>query len=93
MPATTLKAAVDSINARVKLGLTATLVREDGKIADLDDLVGPKLYEACWMDLVAERYIATVQVRLSGSTVPGRPGALPPSCLPSTPSARRFGVT
>jgi DNA excision repair protein ERCC-3 len=39
------------INAHCKLGLTATLVREDNKIKDLSFLVGPKLYEANWIDL------------------------------------------
>lgn len=38
-------------NAHCKLGLTATLVREDEKIKDLHFLVGPKLYEANWIDL------------------------------------------
>jgi DNA excision repair protein ERCC-3 len=28
---------------------TATLVREDDKIADLNYMIGPKLYEANWM--------------------------------------------
>ena len=38
---------------KCKLGLTATLVREDGLIADLRFLIGPKLYEANWMHLQA----------------------------------------
>lgn len=38
-------------NAHCKLGLTATLVREDDLISDLNFLIGPKLYEANWMDL------------------------------------------
>ena len=38
-------------NAHCKLGLTATLVREDDLITDLNFLIGPKLYEANWMDL------------------------------------------
>ena len=42
-------------------GLTATLVREDGLIEDLNHLIGPKLYEANWMDLTAQRYLANVQ--------------------------------
>ncbi|QQP40823.1 Uncharacterized protein FKW44_015004, partial [Caligus rogercresseyi] len=43
------------------LGLTATLVREDDKIADLNFLIGPKLYEANWLELQKEGYIARVQ--------------------------------
>jgi hypothetical protein len=42
--------------------LTATLVREDDKIADLNYMIGPKLYEANWMDLAAKGHIANVQV-------------------------------
>jgi DNA excision repair protein ERCC-3 len=41
----------------------ATLVREDDKIADLNYMIGPKLYEANWMDLAAKGHIANVQVR------------------------------
>ena len=44
---------------------TATLVREDDKIADLNYMIGPKLYEANWMDLAAKGHIANVQVLLS----------------------------
>ena len=40
----------------------ATLVREDDKIGDLGYLIGPKLYEANWMDLAKNGHIATVQV-------------------------------
>jgi superfamily II DNA or RNA helicase len=42
---------------------SATLVREDDKISDLGYLIGPKLYEANWMDLAKNGHIATVQVR------------------------------
>lgn len=42
--------------------VSATLVREDDKIADLNYMVGPKLYEANWMDLAAKGHIANVQV-------------------------------
>ena len=50
-----------TVNAHCKLGLTATLVREDDKIADLNFLIGPKLYEANWMELQNLGYIARVQ--------------------------------
>lgn len=43
------------------LGLTATLVREDDKIEDLNFLIGPKLYEANWMDLATRGHIAKVE--------------------------------
>lgn len=43
--------------------LIATLVREDEKIDDLNFLIGPKLYEANWMDLASRGHIANVQVK------------------------------
>lgn len=49
------------VQAHCKLGLTATLVREDDKIVDLNFLIGPKLYEANWMELQNVGYIAKVQ--------------------------------
>lgn len=59
-----------SSHKSLKLGLylcpfwyPATLVREDDKIADLNYMIGPKLYEANWMDLAAKGHIANVQVR------------------------------
>lgn len=39
----------------------ATLVREDERITDLNFLIGPKLYEANWLDLVKGGFIANVQ--------------------------------
>lgn len=47
--------------------LTATLVREDDKITDLNYMIGPKLYEANWMDLAAKGHIANVQVSVTPS--------------------------
>jgi len=42
---------ITNVKAHCMLGLTATLVREDDKIDDLNYLIGPKLYEANWLDL------------------------------------------
>ncbi len=42
-----------------RLGLTATLVREDGREDEVFSLVGPKRYDTPWSDLEAEGYIAT----------------------------------
>lgn len=50
---------------------SATLVREDDKIGDLGYLIGPKLYEANWMDLAKNGHIATVQVSLNEPLVEG----------------------
>jgi DNA excision repair protein ERCC-3 len=52
---------VGNISAHCKLGLTATLLREDDKIGDLNFLIGPKLYEANWMELADQGHIAKVQ--------------------------------
>lgn len=49
------------VQAHCKVGLTATLVREDDKIVDLNFLIGPKLFEANWMELQNNGYIAKVQ--------------------------------
>ena len=60
-PADDVKTIVQRVNAHCMLGLTATLVREDRKIEDLNFMIGPKLYEANWLDLVAQGYLANVQ--------------------------------
>lgn len=61
VPAAMFRRVVTTIAAHTKLGLTATLVREDDKIDDLNFLIGPKLYEANWMDLAQNGHIANVQ--------------------------------
>lgn len=60
-PASGFKEITTKAKAHCKLGLTATLLREDDKIPDLHFLVGPKLYEANWMDLQQQGYLANVQ--------------------------------
>jgi|EP00979_Chaetoceros_neogracilis_P002758 DNA excision repair protein ERCC-3 len=61
VPAKMFRRVVGSVKAHCRLGLTATLVREDDLISDLNFLIGPKLYEANWMDLTAAGYLANVQ--------------------------------
>ena len=61
MPARTFRQVATTVRAHCKLGLTATLVREDDLIEDLQYLIGPKLYEANWQDLEDNGYIAKVQ--------------------------------
>jgi DNA excision repair protein ERCC-3 len=51
VPAEMFRKVISLIKSHCKLGLTATLVREDDKIRELNFLVGPKLYEANWQDL------------------------------------------
>nr|GEW44914.1 homolog of Xeroderma pigmentosum complementation group B 2 [Tanacetum cinerariifolium] len=60
VPASTFRKVVSIAKSHCKLRLTATLVREDEKITDLNFLIGPKLYEANWVDLVTRGYIANV---------------------------------
>ncbi|KAL9650647.1 hypothetical protein ABK040_016364 [Willaertia magna] len=52
---------VASIKSHCKLGLTATLLREDNRTDDLYFLIGPKLYEANWLDLQQKGHLANVQ--------------------------------
>ena len=61
VPAKMFRRVIGSVKAHCRLGLTATLVREDDLISDLHFLIGPKLYEANWMDLTAQGYLANVQ--------------------------------
>lgn len=46
------------IQARRRLGLTATLVREDGREGDVFTLIGPKKYDVPWRDLETKGWIA-----------------------------------
>lgn len=61
MVAEQTREVVKRIKAHAKLGLTATLVREDDNILDLNYLIGPRLYEANWIDLANQGYIARVK--------------------------------
>lgn len=61
IPADKFRRTLSAVQAHCKLGLTATLVREDDKIQDLNFLIGPKLYEANWMELQNLGFIARVQ--------------------------------
>lgn len=57
LPAPIFKMTAD-LQARRRLGLTATLVREDGKEGDVFSLIGPKRFDAPWKDIEAQGYIA-----------------------------------
>lgn len=61
VPADMFRRVTERIKTHSKLGLTATLLREDDKIKDLNFLIGPKLYEANWLQLSEEGHIARVQ--------------------------------
>jgi DNA excision repair protein ERCC-3 len=47
------------IQARRRLGLTATLIREDGREGDVFSLIGPKKYDVPWRELETKGWIAT----------------------------------
>ena len=49
------------IQVRRRLGLTATLVREDGREADVFSLIGPKKYDVPWRELEKQGWIATAE--------------------------------
>ena len=66
LPAPVFRATAD-LQARRRLGLTATLVREDGREGDVFALIGPKRFDVPWKDLEAQAWIATatcVEVRV-----------------------------
>lgn len=47
-----------NIQAKRRLGLTATLIREDGRESDVFSLIGPKKYDVPWKDLERQGWIA-----------------------------------
>lgn len=49
------------LQARRRLGLTATLIREDGKEGDVFALIGPKRYDVPWRELEGRGYIAAAE--------------------------------
>ncbi len=57
LPAPVFRMTAD-IQSRRRLGLTATLVREDGREGDVFSLIGPKRYDAPWRDIEAQGFIA-----------------------------------
>ena len=57
LPAPIFRLTAD-LQSRRRLGLTATLVREDGREADVFSLIGPKRYDAPWKDIENQGWIA-----------------------------------
>jgi DNA excision repair protein ERCC-3 len=60
LPAPVFRITAD-IQARRRLGLTATLVREDGLESDVFSLIGPKCYDVPWKILEGQGWIASAQ--------------------------------
>ena len=67
LPAPIFRFTAD-IQSRRRLGLTATLIREDGREGDVFTLIGPKRYDAPWKEVEAQGWIAPaecVEVRVT----------------------------
>jgi len=67
LPAPIFRFTAD-IQSRRRLGLTATLIREDGLEGDVFSLIGPKRYDVPWKELEGQGYIAPadcVEVRVT----------------------------
>ena len=60
LPAPIFRMTAD-LQSRRRLGLTATLVREDGREGDVFSLIGPKRYDAPWKDIEAQGWIAPAE--------------------------------
>ncbi|MBI1746480.1 MAG: DEAD/DEAH box helicase [Acidobacteria bacterium] len=71
------------VQARRRLGLTATLIREDGREGDVFSLIGPKKYDVPWRDLEGRGWIAEAtctevrcamprEIRMGYATAPAR---------------------
>src|SRR6201988_5334997 len=67
LPAPVFRMTAD-LQSKRRLGLTATLIREDGREGDVFSLIGPKRYDAPWKDIEAQGWIAPaecVEVRVT----------------------------
>jgi DNA excision repair protein ERCC-3 len=60
LPAPIFRMTAD-LQARRRIGLTATLIREDGREGDVFSLIGPKRFDAPWKDIEAQGYIAPAE--------------------------------
>jgi DNA excision repair protein ERCC-3 len=60
LPAPVFRMTAD-LQSRRRLGLTATLVREDGREGDVFSLIGPKRYDAPWRDIENQGWIAPAE--------------------------------
>ncbi|MEA5359023.1 DNA repair helicase XPB [Amycolatopsis sp., V23-08] len=60
LPAPVFRMTAD-LQSRRRLGLTATLVREDGREGDVFSLIGPKRFDVPWRDIEAQGWIAPAE--------------------------------
>ena len=75
------------IQARRRLGLTATLVREDGREEDVFSLIGPKKYDVPWRVLEQKGWIAEAKCHEVRIALPETTGWTTPSPSGATSSA------
>ena len=90
LPAPVFRATA-SIQARRRLGLTATLVREDGAEPLVFSLVGPKCYDTAWRELEDAGWIARAEcteVRVALADRSARTTHCPPSESASAVASR-----
>ncbi|MCU1679676.1 MAG: helicase [Amycolatopsis sp.] len=69
LPAPVFRMTAD-LQSRRRLGLTATLVREDGQEGDVFSLIGPKRFDVPWRDIEAQGWIAPaecIEVRVTNT--------------------------
>ena len=69
LPAPIFRMTAD-LQARRRIGLTATLVREDGREGDVFSLIGPKRYDAPWKDIESQGWIAPAECTEVRVTLP-----------------------
>jgi DNA excision repair protein ERCC-3 len=62
LPAPVFKLTAE-LQARRRLGLTATLVREDGRESDVFSLIGPKRFDAPWKEIEDEGFISPAECK------------------------------
>jgi DNA excision repair protein ERCC-3 len=62
LPAPVFKLTAE-LQARRRLGLTATLVREDGRESDVFSLIGPKRFDAPWKEIEKEGFISPAECK------------------------------
>ena len=78
------------IQARRRLGLTATLVREDNQEEDVFALIGPKKYDVPWKDLEQQGWIAAVECHEIRVPLPDEPQFIDQQAAPQPSATPEF---
>ena len=91
LPAPVFKLTAE-LQARRRLGLTATLVREDGREGDVFSLIGPKRFDAPWKEIEAQGFISPAscfEVRIDLPAAASGSSTRPPPTTSATASPPR----